>query len=95
MAFIRIEADAVLLNGQAAGTYGPYRLSGGEYGFEVVGTGTAQLLKSPGPDGVTNVAIAAPVTAPGYATYFVPPGSYVVTIATGPASVAVSRIKLG
>ena len=93
MASITLQSDGVVLNGQAAGTYGPYRLAGGEYGFEV--TGTAQLLKSPGPDGVTNLAIAAAVTAPGYATYFVPPGSYVITIATGPVSAVVSRIKLG
>lgn len=94
MASIRIEGDGVELQGQIAGTYGPYRLAGGRYVLVAAGGTSAQLLISPGPDGATNVPVGAAVTAPALAVYDLPPGSYVVTL-VGTGSASVQRVKLG
>jgi hypothetical protein len=95
MAATTINTDGITVSGQPAGTYGPVKLLGGRYAFTVVGGTNGQILKSPGPDGSTNVAVGTAVTAPGYTVYDLPAGSYVITTTGTTPSASLARIKLG
>jgi hypothetical protein len=89
-----ILTDGILLNQQGAGTYA-FRLAGGLYGISVVtSAGTVTVQSAPGPDGITPVPVTPAISATGYSTVYLPPGSYQVTIASGTLSVAVQRIHL-
>lgn len=97
MATTTLFSDGIVLNNQPQSVtpYGPFVLDGGLYGIAVAtSTGTATLRMHPGPDGATDLAVTAAL-GQGYSTVYLPPGSYNVLISTAPASISVTRIKLG
>lgn len=93
----------------AAGTYGPYPVTGGKYRFSIVCTGTpSATVEQLMPDGSTYVAlfgrpntatpgtfIGALVTSGSFIDVDIPPGTVEVVIATSTANYfSLSRLPL-
>jgi hypothetical protein len=91
MASIVIESDGVTLFNQPIGSYGPFRLQGGQYGVSS-GAGTVNLQKVMS-DGTTANVFATPVAANSYSAVNLSPGMYNVVIAGATSDAGVSRIK--
>lgn len=75
-----------------------FNLLGGLYGLTAKATwgGGSAILKRLCPDGSTYVAAATTITADGYATAYLAPGSYYWTVATATAVyLGLDRIPLG
>ena len=80
----------------AAGTFGPFSLSGGMYQVAANGTwgGGSAILNQLGPDGYTYLSVSASITADGGQTLFLPPGIYeVVTVTATGVIVDIAKIR--
>lgn len=79
---------------QAAGTFGPFPLGGSRYGILVHAATYGSLqFQALSPDGTTYVNIGAAVTADGYTTVDIPPGTYQF-VATGGTSYNVAIVRV-
>jgi hypothetical protein len=92
-------SDFITLSTAVTGSYGPFILSGGNYGITAVMGSTSTIdLSILGPDGTTQVDVVAQlkgsVATTSYQTVYLPPGSYTVVIGTAAASLAVQRIRV-
>jgi hypothetical protein len=88
--------DGKALSNVAAGTYGPFPLTGGIYAWNTKSTGSGSLdLKMLCVDGSTYVPVATQVTATtGFQSgLYLPPGQYEIVIASFSANyVSVTRV---
>jgi hypothetical protein len=76
-------AENVVLSNKSA-TTGPFTLTGGQYGVTVTATfgGGNVTLQRLAADGSTYVTCLTAFTAAGYASVYLPPGTYQVAITT-------------
>jgi hypothetical protein len=97
MAFVQTTyTDGVVVTGLDNQSSNSFVLAGGLYGATVVGTfsSTNAGLNKLGPDGATWVAAITPFTANGFATVYLPPGTYQAVGTATSFDIAVQRIKL-
>jgi hypothetical protein len=95
MALTGARTNEIWLQAAAPGTYGPFILNGGLFAIVTVWGASATIsLNVLGPDGSTQVPVAALASTNPYLTGYIPTGTYQVVIGTAASSISVREIPL-